>query len=173
MQTNQTNKSNMESASDVIKIVDTVGDGNCLIHALYGTLDDFGQISLSNAADYRTKTSEQLLEFVNKNPDMQEIKLKTFMENSNAIAEEEKNINDIKNLALSLRIDKEYLGLEHADLIAQFYRLNIRVYNEKTRQTVDLFYNQQTNDPTHLIAFNGVNHWSRYRISYNHEKSVI
>lgn len=133
----------------------TVGDGNCLIHALFGKPDSQGKIRDKKAQEFRQNMAHTILDKYNGTQ-----KLKCFGDH-NEIMEETINVN---NLALSLKMDTKFLGLEHAHLIALIRECNICVYNEETKEEVFLMCNPQSKEIKHRISYNGFNHWSKYEI---------
>ena len=114
----------------------TLGNGNCLIHALYAgkyEYDIFGQISLADAPQKRERLAQEITRFTEE-LGTELVKLKSF--GPDGVVESDQNIN---TLALSMGRNEEDLGLEHAHLIAKLERINILVYDARTRKTVRLF----------------------------------
>ena len=154
------------------KRLPTTGDGNCLIHALFGEFSDVKYSFLEPAKQ----------EFFHKNaPAVRfEIAHKLFnqVEGNHAIYEELYSIDElgsasfspinINNLALSLQKNGEYLGLEHAHLIAKAFKLNIRVYYPKSHayEKID-FWHRDTNtqEVDRIVYFNGIDHWEKCELS--------
>jgi hypothetical protein len=154
------------------KRLPTTGDGNCLIHALFGEFSDVKYSFLEPAKQ----------EFFHKNaPAVRfEIAHKLFnqVEGNHAIYEELYSIDElgsasfspinINNLALSLQKNGEYLGLEHAHLIAKAFKLNIRVYYPKSHayEKIDLFHRDtNTQEVDRIVYFNGIDHWEKCELS--------
>ena len=123
------------SYSNVIlpcKRLPTTGDGNCLIHALFGEFSYVRHPLLEGIHQQFFHKNAPAVRF--------EIAQRLFNqgEGNHAIYEELYSIDElgsatfspinINNLALSLQKNGEYLGLEHAHLIAKEFKLNIRVY---------------------------------------------
>lgn len=155
-----------------VKRLPTAGDGNCLIHALFGEFSYVRHFLLDEVQQ----------EFFHKNaPAVRfEIAHKLFNqgEGNHAIYEELYSIDElgsatssqinINNLALSLQKNGEYLGLEHAHLIAKAFKLNIRVYYPKSHayEKIDLFHRDtNTQDVDRIVYFNGINHWEKCELS--------
>ncbi len=133
--------------------IPTVGDGNCLIHAIFGEINSYGQVEDLEAA----KKRKQLSEDIKKHSEgVTHRTLKSFVHNS--IKEENMNVQFLID---SLSNNQAYLGLEHVDLIALFFGLNIVVIDERTGEEIIRF--QYTNGPIRKISYNGVNHWSQWK----------
>ena len=145
----------------------TVGDGDCLLHALYGGENLRGQIQVPDAADMKKRLCNDILDHDEQiRPGVQAVIarggpehpiLRSYGEH-NQIEEQPQNI---VNLATSLGRPGEYLGLEHVELIARLKNLNILVYNERTEERVELFYKEGSTEIDHIISYNGINHWSK------------
>jgi hypothetical protein len=155
-----------------VKRLPTTGDGNCLIHALFG---EFSYVQHPLLEEVQQK-------FFHKNaPAVRfEIAHKLFNqgEGNHAIYEELYSIDElgsatfspinINNLALSLEKNGEYLGLEHAHLIAKAFKLNIRVYYPKSHayEKIDLFHrDSNTQEVDRIVYFNGIDHWEKCELS--------
>ena len=151
-----------------VKKLPTTGDGNCLIHALFG---EFSYVKYSFLEPEKQ-------EFFHKNaPEVRfEIAHKLFNqgESNHAIYEDLCSIDElgsatssqisINNLGLSLQKNGEYLGLEHAHLIAKAFKINIRVYYPKSPayEKIDLFHRDtNTQEVDRIVYFNGIDHWEK------------
>lgn len=159
------------SNSNVIlpcKRLPTTGDGNCLIHAIFGEFSYVRHLLLEEVQQ----------EFFHKNaPAVRfEIAQRLFNqgEGNHAIYEELYSIDElgsatfsqinINNLSLSMQENGEYLGLEHAHLIAKAFKLNIRIYYPKSHayEKIDLFHqDSNTQEVDRIVYFNGINHWEK------------
>lgn len=143
------------------KILQTKPDGNCLMHAIFGNLQANQIIALNQeqkrsdivhgvekAKEAKKLTSHETLKCIGPN---------------NEIGEDTCNLQFLSD---SLAENGKWLGLEHAHLIARLFSLNIYVcvYSENTRQYVELFCNEQSNQIDHLISYNGRDHWSQHQI---------
>ncbi|MCB1080294.1 MAG: hypothetical protein KDK69_00595 [Chlamydiia bacterium] len=136
------------------KKLPTSPDGNCLIHAIFGLFYEEG-VYCEEAPTQRIEVAQKFRQHSKKHPC--EV-LRSFVLRSKVTQES----IDLEWLTRSMERDKEFLGLEHAELIAKTYRLNIRVYHEETYEKVDLFYNNnQAPSPDGIISFDGVGHWSQ------------
>ena len=113
----------------------TAGDGNCLIHALFGNLQTRPEVFHPKSPFVRREIAQ---------------KIRTLRQGNNVIEQlysiDETGLNhstiNTDNLADSLRENGQYLGLEHAHLIAKLFKINIRVYYPKSNnyENIDLFY---------------------------------
>jgi len=148
------NQASFQVPNPPFKKLPTLPDGNCLIHAIFGLLYE-GGVYCEEAPSQRIQIAQKFRQHSKKHPC--EV-LRSFVLRSKVTQE---NI-DLEWLTRSMERDKEFLGLEHAELIAKTYRLNIRVYHEETYEKVDLFYNNnQAPSPDGIISFDGVGHWSQ------------
>ena len=148
------------------RIYKTVGDGDCLIHAIFATkTDDYGYFYSPQASKYRISLSEQIFELesdLSSGPQRTTcIELRSFeMDMDNVVLWGPRNIVQLSE-SLQKTTGDRWLGLEHAELIARVNHLNILVYNERSKAWVHLFYKPDSSEPTHIISYNGHNHWSK------------
>jgi len=147
------------------RIYNTVGDGDCLIHALLATeTDDYGYLYSPQASKYRISLSEQIFKLesrISSGPQRTTcIELRSF-ERGNVVLQEPRNIVQLSESLQNTTGEDRWLGLEHAELIAMVNELNILVYNERSKAWVQLFYNPESSESTHIISYNGHNHWSK------------
>ena len=144
-----------------IRILSTVGDGNCLIHALFGKIDEFQQYLAGDATVYRKKISEKIFENAEDPENAENLQGPTLnlhsFDHENEVRQEQINTNF---LALTMMQDGKYLGLEHLDLIARIQNLNVLVYNQMTNKLIPLRHGDGE-DFDHVVAYNGRNHWSK------------
>ena len=139
----------------------TSGDGNCLIHALFGKEKDRdGQIIHSSSKEYREEISKEIETLAEKNPNG--IPLKSYWQTT-GLEEQIESPNALKALAKTMSKNLQYLGLEHAHLIAKIKKINILVIHEITGEKVELFCKEGSKEADHVIAYNGCNHWSQCR----------
>ena len=155
-----------------VKQLPTTSDGNCLIHALFGEFSHVRYLLLNEVqqAFYHRNASAVRLEIAQR--------LFNQGEGNHANYEELCSLDElgsatfsqinINNLALSLEKNGEYLGLEHAHLIAKAFNLNIRVYYPKSHayEKIDLFHrDSNTQALDRIVYFNGINHWEKCELS--------
>ncbi|MGZ3633799.1 MAG: OTU domain-containing protein, partial [Parachlamydiaceae bacterium] len=136
----------------------TAPDGNCLVHAVFGCPKS--GVVLSNSSKKRKEIESRILQALSNQELPSHVKVKSFSPNNQVV---EETIN-IRFLAQSIAKDGEWLGLDHAELIAYLYSLNILVYNERTKEYIGLFYNSDPNQIDRLISYNGINHWSKHQM---------
>ena len=140
-----------------------------MIHAIFGGDSPRGIYS-PDAPLYRGIVAEQVFDYERENNDPQNPKktclvhLKSFVR-GNVVAQEPRNIIQMVE---TIKLNREWLGLEHADLIARLNGLNILVYNEQTREFIPLFHNKDPRAPIRIISYfrtvvagREVGHWSR------------
>jgi hypothetical protein len=160
------------------KPLKTLADGDCLLHAIFGNFpSNSPSVILPNALQKREEIVKKIKEYMSGGKLGEHAKLKSFTSN-NEVKEENMNISFLLD---SLSKKKNWLGLEHADLIARVYKLNILVYNPIKNQYVELFYSETPEIMDHIISFNGINHWSKHeivnvqqqQISLEQEKAAI
>ena len=127
----------MNGTQQSVNELRTVGDGDCLIHALYGIDNGSGQIACRDAAEHRKKISELIYNY-EKSSETGTLRLSSFVQKGVEVSNQ-----NLVNLATTMaRTDgsgNSYLGLEHVELMAQLMGLNILVYNKGTRETIELF----------------------------------
>ncbi|MBA2368381.1 MAG: tetratricopeptide repeat protein [Candidatus Protochlamydia sp.] len=131
--------------------------GNNLIHALFGTLQSNMIVFTPKAFEIRKAIAKDIENTKNQNFLNGCVILKTFMRNT--LYENNININLILE---SLYKSEVGLYLEHTDLIARVYKLNIVVFNLVSNKCINLFYKENSQDIDHLISFDGYNHWSKH-----------
>jgi hypothetical protein len=132
----------------------TAGDGNCLIHAIFGNPQTRQEVFHPRAAFVRSEIAQKIRVRWQRNE----------VEQLYSIDETGLNLSNINtdNLAHSLQENSKYLGLEHAHLIAKLFKINIRVYYPKSNDydKIDLFHREaSTQEVDRIIFFNGTNHW--------------
>jgi hypothetical protein len=149
----------INGTQQIVNELRTVGDGDCLIHALYGIDNGSGQIACRDAAERRKKISELIYNY-DKRSETGTLRLSSFVQSGVEVSNQ-----NLVNLATTMaRTDgsvNSYLGLEHVQLIARLMGLNILVYNNATQETVELFYNKDSQEIRHIISYNGNNHWNQ------------
>ena len=133
----------------------TAGDGNCLIHALFGNRQVSSDVFHPRADGIRREMAQKIREHWNGNTEelwcIDEVGLNRSEINTN-------------NLANSLEENGEFLGLEHADLIAKLFKINVRIYYPKGNayESLELFHKENgIQEVDRIIFFNGRNHWEK------------
>jgi len=155
-----------------VKRLPTTSDGNCLIHALFGEFSHVRYLLLNEVQQEFCHRNAPAVRF--------EVAQRLFNqgEGNHAIYEELSSIDElgsvtfspinINNLALSLQENGEYLGIEHAHLIAKLFRINVRVYYPTSHayERIDFLHrNTHTQEVDRLVYFNGINHWEKCELS--------
>jgi hypothetical protein len=133
----------------------TVGDGNCLIHAFFGNRQVSSDVFHPRADGIRREMAQKIREHWNGNTE------ELWCIDQTGLNRSEINTNDLAN---SLAENGEFLGLEHADLIAKLFKINVRIYYPKgnTYESLELFHKENgIQEVDRIIFFNGRNHWEK------------
>jgi hypothetical protein len=146
---------------------DTVGDGNCLIHAIFGAEDDYGEIFCKDAEKLRKVMANEFFERASYFQKKEGKSHHDFFYPTVLESFEQEDLGRQRNIIDLIRTLERTnpklglidLGLEHAQMIAFLKELNILVRNQITNQTVPLFYNSNSEEPDRIIGHNGHNHW--------------
>lgn len=150
----------------------TVGDGNCLIHSIFGKFWEQHQCVFGGSApDIRNVIASYLRDQHIRAHTHEQLNCLQIIDSRCLVKELALNVSNInvENMADTIEINGEFLGLEHAELIAKITRKNIRVHYPThfpnhfgEYKKIDFFYFDGRTDEIHAtIFFNGINHWEQ------------
>lgn len=151
------------------KTLPTMGDGNCLIHSIFGKFWEEHQcVGHSNAPNIRTAIATYLRDQHHTHEQLNCLEIIDSRGLAKELALNVSSIN-VENIATTIEGDGEFLGLEHAELIAKITKKNIRVHYPThfpnhfgEYKQIDFFYFDGRTDEIHAtIFFNGINHWEQ------------